>query len=213
MLNELNLLMEHYPELRQIKEDIFAAYHLMETCFAAGGKLLLCGNGGSAADSEHIAGELLKEFKIKRTIPRDLNFEGIGEEEIRFFYENLQGALPAISLTGHPAYATAWCNDAKGELVFAQQVYALAKDQDALLALSTSGNSKNVVNAVLTARAKGLITIGMTGIRESRLSELCDCCICVPAKETFRIQEYHLPIYHTLCAMLEKRFFSKEATV
>lgn len=211
MWNELELLIKRYPALAPVRGDILAAYRLLEGCFAAGGKLLLCGNGGSAADSEHIAGELLKAFKLERKIPRTLDFTGADEQETAFFYDNLQGGLPAISLAGHPAYATAWCNDANSELVFAQQVYALAQPGDCLLALSTSGNSKNVVHAVLTARAKGISTIGLTGEGGGRLAALCDACICVPAQETFQVQEYHLPVYHTLCAMLEQRFFGKEA--
>lgn len=212
-MKELNLLTANYPALQGSKGEIVAAYRILEECFAAGGKLLVCGNGGSAADSDHIVGELLKEFKIRRKIPGNLDFQGMEPSEAEFFCENLQEGLPAISLSSHAAYATAWCNDARGELVFAQQVYTLAKKEDCLLALSTSGNSENVVNAVLTARAKGIKTIGMTGAQGGRLADLCSCCIRVPAEETFRVQEYHLPVYHALCAMLEQHFFGNGGSI
>lgn len=207
---ELTALLERYPQLAEVQAEIHNAYSILENSFAQGGKLLLCGNGGSAADSDHIAGELLKGFKLPRKISRSLDFSAAGAQDDAMFYEKLQGGLPAISLCGHPAYFTAWCNDVQPDMVFAQQVYALAREHDTLLALSTSGNSQNVVNAVITAKAKGIHTVAMTGTHESRLSDLCDCCIPVPSGETFRVQEYHLPIYHALCAMLEERFFRQE---
>lgn len=212
-LDELALLLRNYPGLTPLQGDILSTYRILTHCFTEGGKLLLCGNGGSAADSEHIAGELLKGFKLRREIPKNLDFQGVAPDAAEFFYTHLQGGLPAIALTGHSAYATAWCNDVEADLVFAQQVYTLAKPEDVLFALSTSGNSKNVVNAVMTARAKGLLSIALTGEAESSLSTLCDCCIRVPAHETFRVQEYHLPIYHALCAMLEKHFFGEESAI
>lgn len=207
---EISGLLAHYPELLPIVKEIWHGYDILQVCFEKGGKLLLCGNGGSAADSDHIVGELLKGFKSKRRIPRTLDFHAAGAKNPQFFFENLQGGLPAVSLTGHAALLTAWCNDVDARMVFAQQVYALAKPADVLLALSTSGNSENIVNAVVTARAQGMRTIGMTGAQGGQLAALCDCCICVPAEETYRVQEYHLPIYHVLCAMLETHFFQKE---
>jgi len=162
---------------------------------------LACGNGGSAADADHIVGELMKGFFLKREIPEEEK-EAIGE-----MGAYLQGALPAIALTGHSALSTAFLNDVHPEMVFAQQVYGYGKPGDVLIALTTSGNSVNVLHAADVARAKGMKVIGMTGRDGGKLKSKCDCCIIVPANVTADIQEYHLPIYHTLCAMLEDHFF------
>ena len=197
----LNRLLERYPELSYLKDEIKAACRIMEASFASGGKLLVCGNGGSAADADHIVGELMKGFYKKRSLPAE-EASKLGE-----YARYLQGALPAIALTQHAALSTAFLNDVNPEMVFAQQVYGYGRDGDVLLGISTSGNSKNVCNAVGVAKSLGLKTIGLTGRKGGRLSELCDVCIRVPADSTADIQELHLPIYHTLCAMLEELFF------
>ena len=205
----LNGLIERYPALEICKEDIRKAYGLLELAYSNNRKLLVCGNGGSASDSEHIVGELMKEFKLKRKVFHE---QASALKEIDFemgtvLAENLQGALPAISLTGHSSLTTAFINDAMPELAFAQQVNGYGKPGDVYLGISTSGNSKNVLYAAITAKSNGLKVIGLTGERESRLMELADVCIRVPETETYKIQELHLPVYHCLCLMLEERFF------
>lgn len=203
-MKHLERLAQRYPQLTPIKDEVGAAYRLMETSYKQGGKLLACGNGGSASDSEHIVGELMKGFYKKRPL---------SEEKAKAYGDmaaQLQGALPAISLTGHPALSTAFLNDVDPEMVFAQQVYGYGKEEDVLIAFSTSGNSRNVVNAVRVAKAKGMKTIGMTGRSGGALAELCDVCLKMPSDITADIQELHLPVYHTLCAMLEDHFFPGE---
>ncbi|ACB76197.1 D-sedoheptulose-7-phosphate isomerase [Opitutus terrae] len=195
-------LLHRYPELRVCAEQISRADTALRTCFAAQGKLLLCGNGGSAADCEHIAAELLKGFMSKRPLSagdRQRLPAGIGER--------LQGGLPAIPLCGFPGFGTAFLNDVDPQLIYAQLTWVLGRPGDVLLALSTSGTSPNVCRAVETARACGLVTIGLTGRTGGDLTRLTDICINVPADETYRIQEYHLPIYHCLCRSLEQAFF------
>lgn len=190
-----------YPALAGMREQVEAAYELLKDSYENGGKLLVCGNGGSASDSEHIVGELMKGFYKKRPLNE--------EERIRFggLSEHLQGALPAIALTGHPALATAFLNDVDPEMIFAQQVYGYGEKGDALIAMTTSGNSRNVLNAARVARGKGMKVIGFTGHDGGKLKELCDVCLIVPSTVTADIQEYHLPLYHALCAMLEEHFF------
>ena len=166
----------------------------MEECYENGGKLLVAGNGGSAADAEHIVGELMKGFKMPRK-PESA------------FAEKLQGALPAIALDGHPALSTAYMNDCEPLLCFAQQVNGYGKTGDVFLGISTSGNSKNVLFAATTAHAKGLKVIGLTGAKDSKLKDMSDVCIKAPQTETYMIQELHLPIYHYLCLMLEDKFY------
>ena len=185
------------------------AYELLENAYKNGRKLLVCGNGGSASDSEHIVGELMKEFKLKRKIYGNqvAALKEIDSELGQVLADNLQGALPAISLTGHSALQTAYMNDAVPELVFAQQVNGYGKPGDVFLGISTSGNSKNVLYAAVTAKAKGLKVIGLTGAKENKLMKFADVCIRVPETETFKIQELHLPVYHCLCLMLEQKYF------
>lgn len=209
MEERLNILIERYPQLVVCKEDIRNAYLLLEDAYQKGRKLLVCGNGGSASDSEHIVGELMKEFKLKRKVYSDhaTALREIDPELGQVLADNLQGALPAISLTGHSSLQTAFMNDAVPELVFAQQVNGYGKPGDVFLGISTSGNSKNVLYAAVNARAKGLKVIGLTGVKENKLMKYTDVCICVPEMETFKIQELHLPIYHCLCLMLEEKFF------
>lgn len=209
MEEQLNLLIERYPKLAVCKEDIKKAYELLETAYRNGRKLLVCGNGGSASDSEHIVGELMKEFKLKRKIYSDqaTALKAIDPELGQILADNLQGALPAISLTGHSSLQTAFMNDAVPELVFAQQVNGYGKPGDVFLGISTSGNSKNVLYAAVNAQAKGLKVIGLTGEKENKLMKYADVCIRVPETETYKIQELHLPVYHCLCLMLEEKFF------
>lgn len=187
------------------------AYDLLEEAYSNGRKLLVCGNGGSASDSEHIVGELMKEFKLKRKVYSDhaAVLKEIDSELGQTLAEHLQGALPAISLTGHSSLQTAYMNDAVPELVFAQQVNGYGKPGDVFLGISTSGNSKNVLYAAVNAKAKGLKIIGLTGAKENKLMKYADVCIRVPETETYKIQELHLPVYHCLCLMLEDHFFGE----
>ena len=207
----LNHLIDRYPKLMECRDNLLAAYELLETAYSNGRKLLVCGNGGSASDSEHIVGELMKEFKLKRKVYRDqaVALTEIDPELGQVLADNLQGALPAISLTGHSSLQTAFMNDAVPELVFAQQVNGYGKPGDVFLGISTSGNSKNVLYAAVNAKAKGLKVIGLTGSRENKLMKYADVCIRVPETETYKIQELHLPVYHCLCLMLEDHFFGK----
>ncbi len=205
----IDLLVERYPSLESTKEDIIAAYLLMEECYENGGKLLVAGNGGSAADAEHIVGELMKGFKLSRK-PDHAFSEKLVAENQEFglvLAENLQGALPAIALDGHLALSTAYMNDCEPLLCFAQQVNGYGKAGDIFLGISTSGNSKNVLFAATTAHAKGMKVIGLTGAKDSKLKDMSDVCIKAPQTETYMIQELHLPIYHCLCLMLEDKFF------
>lgn len=212
MEEQLNILIERYPELAVCKEDIKKAYELLETAYSNGRKLLVCGNGGSASDSEHIVGELMKEFKLKRKVYSDhaAVLKEIDPELGQTLAEHLQGALPAISLTGHSSLQTAYMNDAVPELVFAQQVNGYGKPGDIFLGISTSGNSKNVLYAAVNAKAKGLKVIGLTGAKDNKLMKYADVCIRVPETETYKIQELHLPVYHCLCLMLEEHFFGNK---
>ena len=199
-------LFDRYPDLSVCRDDIKKAYKLMRVCYENGGKVMICGNGGSAADSEHIAGELLKGFNLKR----ELSDADKSKFEDKSIADNLQYGLPAISLVSQTGLMTAFMNDESPENVFAQQVYAYASNEnDVLIALSTSGNSKNIVNAVITARAKGIKTVSITGMSGGKLNSLCDVTIKTPSDRTFVIQEYTLPVYHALCAMTEAYFFGK----
>lgn len=192
-------LIERYPQLNICAKDIEKALALMVDTYKNGGKILVCGNGGSSADADHIVGELMKGFLKDRKvtderIPRELS-------------EKLQGALPAISLSAHTSLMTATINDNDADIIFAQQVYGYAKENDLLIAISTSGNSKNVFNAVKVAKALGVKAVALTGEAGGALKEIADVTICTPSTETYKIQEYHLPIYHYLCAKVEEEFF------
>ena len=200
-MDHLTHLIERYPALAQMRGAIEQAYRILEECYENGSKLLVCGNGGSAADSDHIVGELMKVFYKQRMLPEEER-KRFGEQG-----EKLQGALPAIALTQHGALSTAFLNDVDPAMVFAQQVYGYGQGGDVFLGLSTSGNSANVVLAAKVAAAKGMKVITMTGRNGGKLKELSDVCMIVPAQVTADIQEYHLPVYHTLCAMLEEHFF------
>ena len=192
-------LIKRYPQLKECAESIGKALDLIIDTYENGGKILLCGNGGSAADCEHIAGELLKGFMMKR----EVSDERIPNE----LREKLQGGLPAISLVSQSGILTAFANDVDPSMMYAQLVYAYARENDLLVALSTSGNSGNVVNAVKTAKAIGIPVISLTGEKESLMSKLSDVTIRVPEHETYKVQELHLPVYHYLCAEAEKYFF------
>ena len=210
LMRHIDVLVERYPSLESAKNDIVAAYLLLEESYKNGGKLLVAGNGGSAADAEHIVGELMKGFKLPRKPEADFA-EKLVEENQEFgsvLAENLQGALPAIALDGHPALSTAYMNDCEPLLCFAQQVNGYGKSGDVFLGISTSGNSKNVLYAATTAHAKGMKVIGLTGAKDSKLKDMSDVCIKAPQTETYMIQELHLPIYHCLCLMLEDQFFA-----
>lgn len=207
----LQRLIERYPELAECQADIQRAFETMLQCYRAGGKILLAGNGGSAADCEHIVGELMKGFMSPRPLPaaeRDQLSSLYGSEEGAYLADHLQGALPAIALSGHSALSTAFANDVAADMVFAQQVYGYGKPEDVLVVFSTSGNSVNVIRAVQVAKARGLATIGFTGRSGGKLKALADTTVRVPYDATPDIQERHLPIYHALCIMLEEAFFS-----
>ena len=211
---ELYELTNAHPGLCHCLDTILAAQDLLVNTYRAGGKLLLCGNGGSAADCDHIAGELLKGFLSLRPLSEedcmtlaDTLPEGEADPDLYLLAGHLQGGLPAISLPSQTAAVTAVCNDTDPALIFAQLVWGLGQAGDTLLCLSTSGNSRNVVLAAKAARAKGMKVLAMTGERDSALSSLADVTVQVPACETYRVQEYHLPVYHYLCAAVEEEFF------
>ena len=210
LMRHIDLLVERYPSLESARNDIVAAYLLLEESYENGGKLLVAGNGGSAADAEHIVGELMKGFKLPRKPEADFAEKLVEENQElgSVLAENLQGALPAIALDGHPALSTAYMNDCEPLLCFAQQVNGYGKSGDVFLGISTSGNSKNVLFAATTAHAKGMKVIGLTGAKDSKLKDMSDVCIKAPQTETYMIQELHLPIYHCLCLMLEDKFFA-----
>ena len=205
----LEELVERYPALDAVKDDVRKAYELLEACYEQGGKLLIAGNGGSCADAEHIVGELMKGF-VKRREVSDSFAECLrSADEVRGaeLATKLQGGLPAIALTGHAGLSTAYLNDVDGDLIFAQQTYGYGRPGDVLIGISTSGNAKNVMYAMTVAKALGMKTIGLTGKDGGALKREADVSVVVPETETFKIQELHLPVYHALCLMLEERFF------
>ncbi len=210
MNKQLEILIERYPALAVCANDINIAFEYMKESYENGGKLLVAGNGGSAADSEHIVGELMKGFKRPRKLTDDERnaLIGVNEELGTVLADNLQGALPAIALDGHPALTTAYMNDCEPLLAFAQQLNGYGKSGDVFLGISTSGNSKNVLYAATVAKAKGIKVVGLTGQKDSKLKDLADVTIQVPQTETYMIQEYHLPVYHCVCLMLEDYFFA-----
>ena len=205
----IDILIDRYPTLIVCRETIQLAYQHLKDAYSHGRKLLVCGNGGSASDSEHIVGELMKEFKLKREVYKNQAeaMNQIDPELGDILARHLQGALPAIALTGHSSLTTAFMNDSNPELIFAQQVNGYGKPGDIFLGISTSGNSRNVLFAAVVAKAKGLKVIGLTGQKPCKLAQLADVCIQVPEVDTYKIQELHLPVYHCLCMMLEEHFF------
>lgn len=204
-------LVSRYPTLEKCVQQIVDAFDILEECFANGNKLLVVGNGGSCADAQHIVGELMKGFCLKRKCSDEFaqKLSKIDAERGEALAERLQGGLPAIALTDHQALNTAYINDISegGLYTYAQQVYGYGKKGDVFLGISTSGNSKNIANALVVAKAKGMKVIGLTGEKGGLLGERADVAIKVPESETFKIQELHLPVYHCLCLMLETRFF------
>ena len=207
----MNQLFRRYPELAVCKEDIENAFYMLATTYKNGGKVLVCGNGGSAADAEHIVGELMKNFMIKRKT--DSKFKAalkeLGFTDAEYLSEHLEGALPAISLVSQSSILSAFANDNAADMVYAQLVYGYAEKNDLLWCLSTSGNSANVVNAAKVAKAKGIKVLSFTGKSESKLSGISDVTVRVPKSETFLVQELHLPVYHYLCANIEKAMFEE----
>lgn len=209
MNKQMEILLTRYPQLQSVSSDMMAAFELMKNSFLNGGKLLIAGNGGSAADAEHIVGELMKAFTLPRKLDQQCQKALIDVDGFmgKILAENLQGALPAIALDGHMSLTTAYMNDVEPLLCFAQQVNGYGRAEDVLLAISTSGNSQNVLYAAVAAKAKGMKVVGLTGEKDSKLSQLADVCIRAPQTETYMVQELHLPIYHCLCLMLEEEFF------
>ena len=205
----IDLLISRYPVLRTVKQDIIDAYLIMEECYEHDGKLLIAGNGGSAADSEHIAGELMKRFKSPRpvTIEFAKKLKDIDPVRGENLAKNLERGLMAIPLVAHEALTTAYINDVDGLGVFAQQLFGFGRPGDVFLGISTSGNSKNVMSATVVARALGIKVIGLTGAKGGELANVADVCVKAPSDETYMIQELHLPIYHCWCLMLEDKFF------
>ena len=201
-MNILEELQSRYPQLGGCRDEIAKALDLLLTCYRNGGQVLVCGNGGSAADAEHIVGELLKKFKRHRAIDASVAAKLPPELAAK-----LEGALPAVSLVSMCGILTAFANDVAWETAFAQQVYGLGRAGDVLIALSTSGNSANCVNAALVARAKGLKVIALTGAGGGRLGAVADAAVAVPETETYKVQELHLPVYHALCASVEAALF------
>lgn len=205
----INELMKRYPSLLPIKDDIEKAAVALIDCYNKGGKLLICGNGGSCADSDHIVGELMKGFLKKRPLTDDLKTKmRKNNPEIEdSILDNLQMGLPAISLPSFTALNSAFCNDVDPELIYAQALMGLGKENDILLCISTSGNSKNAYAAAKVGKALGLNVIVLTGATGGKLKDISNICIVAPENETFKIQELHLPIYHYLCATVEEYFF------
>lgn len=208
-MDYLELLIKRYPALSPVRDSILAAYETMKECYENGGTLLVAGNGGSCADSEHIVGELMKGFVKRRPVSNEFAaaLQEADEKRGKELASCLQGGLPAIALTGHAGLATAFLNDVNGEMIYAQQLYGYGKKGDVFMGISTSGNAENVMYAVAVAKASGIKTIGLTGKNGGKMAGACDCSIVVPSDETFKIQELHLPIYHTLCLMLEEHFY------
>lgn len=205
----IDLLIKRYPALKSCADDIKKAYKVLEECYEHDGKLLIAGNGGSAADSEHIAGELMKRFQSPRPVPAEFaeklrSLDPVLGAELA---KNLEQGLMAIPLVAHEALSTAYINDVDGLGVFAQQLYGFGRPGDVFLGISTSGNSKNVMNAAVVAKALGMKVVGLTGAKGGELAQLADVAVKVPETETYRIQELHLPVYHCLCLMLEDHFF------
>lgn len=207
----LDELMERYPNMEVIRQQILDAYSMLETCFAQGGKLLIAGNGGSSADAEHIVGELMKGFVKRRPLSSDLQARmcEADAEHGELLAKSLQGSMMAMVLHGYPGLSTAFANDVDADMMFAQQVCGYGVEGDVFLGISTSGNSKNVDYAVTVAKAKGLKVLGLTGRDGGKLGSRADVAVIVPETETFKIQELHLPVYHALCLMLEERFFEE----
>lgn len=210
-LRKVDELIGRYPALECCREDIRRAVDVLCESFRAGKKLIVCGNGGSAADSEHIVGELMKGFLLPRKLDEKMQarIKEAAPDDADYFIENLQGALPAISLVNQVSLNSAFANDQAADLSFAQQILGIGNEGDVLLAISTSGNSKNVICAVQMAKAKNVRSIALTGESGGKLKTAADITVRVPESETYKIQEYHLPVYHTFCIAVENEFFGE----
>jgi len=208
----LDELTGRYPQLTDNLYAINEAAERLIRAYQNGNKVLVCGNGGSSSDSDHIAGELLKGFEQKRPLDNSMKdlLLSLSAERGAYLAEKLQAGLPAISLSAHTALVTAVSNDTDASLIYAQQVVGFGNPGDILIGISTSGNAQNVLDAAITARAKGMTVIGMTGESGGKLKSLCDILINVPERRTSFVQELHLPVYHTLCLMIENHFFGKQ---
>ena len=207
----IDLLIERYPILEECRQSLIDAYLIMEEAYEGDHKLLIAGNGGSAADSEHIAGELMKRFKTPRPVTSEMadKLKAIDPVRGADLAQNLERGLMAIPLVAHEALSTAYINDVDGLGVFAQQLFGFGRAGDVFLGISTSGNSKNVMSATVVARALGIKVIGLTGAKGGELAQVADVVVKVPETETYMIQELHLPVYHCWCLMLEDKFFGK----
>ena len=205
----VDLLVSRYPKLEAARQQIISAYEILEECYLHDGKVMIAGNGGSAADSEHIAGELMKRFRIPRPVTPELAEKLKEADPVRgpLLAKNLERGLMAIPLVAHEALTTAYINDVDGYGVFAQQLLGFGRPGDVFLGISTSGNSQNIMNAVAVAKALGIKIIGLTGAKGGELAAAADVAVRVPETETYMIQELHLPVYHCWCLMLEDRFF------
>jgi D-sedoheptulose 7-phosphate isomerase len=213
MKNSVQMLLDdclsRFPQLNFCKKDLCDTFDAIVKCYSQGGKLLICGNGGSASDAEHIVGELMKKFRVKRSAPCSLleKMTGLGFDDAQTICAKLEPALPAFSLVSQSSLITAIINDIGGDMIFAQQVYGYGKPGDILFGISTSGNSSNVINAIKVARALDMVTIGFTNENGGVMKSLCDVTIRVAASITFQVQELHFPAYHLLCSMVEEEFF------
>jgi len=207
----INDLVNRYPALAAVRDDIELVYKHLVECYENGGKVLIVGNGGSAADSEHIVGELMKGFVKNRPVSAEMYEALVAVDPVRgeALAKNLQGGLPAIALTAHTSLNTAFANDRDPVMIYAQQVNGYGKPGDVFLGISTSGNAENVMYAAVTAKAKGMKVLALTGKDGGKLAKVADTSIIVPVQETYKIQELHLPIYHVLCLMLEDYFYEK----
>ncbi len=210
-LIHIDLLIKRYPVLGVCRDDIINAYTIMEESYEQDGKLLIAGNGGSAADAEHIAGELMKRFKSPRPVTAEFaeKLKRIDPVRGENLANNLECGLMAIPLVAHEALTTAYINDVDGLGVFAQQLFGFGRRGDVFLGISTSGNSKNIMSATVVARAMGIKVVGLTGANGGELAQVADVAIKVPEVETYMVQELHLPVYHCLCLMLEDSFFGE----
>lgn len=207
----IDQLCERYPSLTTVKPAIEDACNQLIACYEQGGKILVCGNGGSCSDSDHIVGELMKSFELKRPVKSDIQekLALLDPDRGSYLASHLQQGLPAISLTAHTALITAVANDIHADIIFAQQVIGYGRPNDVLIGISSSGNSQNVVDACLVARAMNLKVIGLTGETGGKMKGLCDILINVPGRHTAFVQELHLPVYHLLCLAIEHHFFGK----
>jgi phosphoheptose isomerase len=210
----LNQLCNRFPQLSGIKDSIRQAAELIIRSYTAGGKLLICGNGGSSSDSEHLTGELMKSFECKRPLEISLKkrLKGISGSRGKYLAEKLEHGLPAISLSAHTALITAISNDIDANLIFAQQVIGYGMEKDVLIALSTSGNSQNIVDACITAMALNIKVIGLTGKTGGRMKQYCDVLLNVPEEMTANVQELMLPVLHNICRIIENHFYGSNKT-